>query len=327
MKLPSWLKKAFIRWGRMKPDKKPVPTPGPTPEPTPTPAPTPGPTPTPTPPTQGISILGKFLMLNGARFIPVADCSWLFVRGKLSDTDRLWYMGERKRQGFNTLNLATDGEEYRNKGILDELIRLCRLTWANGFVPIVGIGLHHYENDKPVRHVREGGEREQGIMFGQLLQRFDGPCLVMVNGLDDKISLAHVELMARGFREVNGAPILYHAKHGGYAVPEVTNAIASTQSGHRDLTRASAANLVQRCNPSVHPTIALEPAFEGMPQYGNESHIINASDVRAAIGGAVDAGCAGVGYGHHMVWPFASGWREAVKAAGASIPAQEAKRI
>jgi hypothetical protein len=28
-----------------------------------------------------------------------------------------------------------------------------------------------------------------------------------------------------------------------------------------------------------------------------------------------------------MVWPFASGWREAVKAAGASIPAQEAKRI
>jgi len=324
MKLPSWLRKIFIRWGWMKPEPKPTPTPEPTPTPTPTP--------TPPPHTQGVSIIGKFMMLNGSRFVPVADCSWLFVRGKLSDTDRLWYMGERKRQGFNSLHLATDGEEYRNKAILDELLRLCRLSWANGFVPIVGIGLHHYENNKPVRHVREGGEREQGIMFGKLLQRFDGPYLVMVNGLDDQVSLAHVELMARGFREVNGAPICYHARHphggyGGYAVPDVHNAIATTQSGHRDLSRAFAANLVQRCDPSVRPTIAIEPAFEGMPQYGNESHIINAADVRSAIGGAVDAGASGVGYGHHLVWPFGQGWRDGVKAVGASVPAQEAKRI
>ena len=104
--------------------------------------------------------------------------------------------------------------------------------------------------------------------------------------------------------------------------------VATTQSGHRDLSRAFAASLVKECDPASRPVLALEPCFEQMPQYGNTSHIIDARNVRDAIGGAVDAGCAGVGYGHHLVWPFGSGWRGAVTGAGgAAAPASEARRI
>jgi len=102
---------------------------------------------------------------------------------------------------------------------------------------------------------------------------------------------------------------------------------ATTQSGHRDLSRAHSQRLVIACNPTRYAVFAQEPCYEGAPQYGNASHIINAADVREAIGGAADAGASGVGYGHHLVWPFGQGWRDGVKAAGANIPAQEAKRI
>jgi hypothetical protein len=258
----------------------------------------------------------------------VADCSWWFLLGKLTDADRAWYLAERKTQGFNAIHVSTDGEEYRDRTKLDELVRLCRFAWSHGFVPFVGVGLHHYENSKPVRHTPAGRERETGRTFGRLLARYDGPMIWNVNGLDDGISEGFVKEVALGIRDVHSAPIAYHAHHGLFAVPKVGGAIATTQSGHKDLRRAFAASLVKECEPALLPVLALEPAFEQMPQYGNTSHIIDAADVANAIGGAVDAGAAGVGYGHHLVWGFSRGWQSAVEnAKGASVPAKEAARI
>jgi hypothetical protein len=322
----------LVRWGLKKPQGNITPQatePEPAPEPQPVPAPTPSPLPSPQPqPETGVTIKGNRLSLNGRFWVPVADCSWLFLLGKLSDADRLWYLAERQKQGFNALHISTDGQEHNDRKKLDELVRLCMLAWAHGFVPFIGCGLHHYENGKPVRHVPSGQERATGQLYGRLLTRYDGPLVWHVNGLDDSISAADVSAVAHGIRDVHGAPICYHARHGGFAAPDVDGAIASTQSGHRDISRAFAAGLVSRCSPGKVPVLAIEPAFEGMPQYGNTSHIINANDVRQAVGGAVDAGCAGVGYGHNDVWPFGSGWKTATQnAPGARIPAAEAKRI
>ena len=238
-------------------------------------------------------------------------------------------MSQRKTQGFNGWQCGGGDSDDLKPAVMDRLMALAQQAIDAGMVPFLGFGFVHYIDGKPQDHGK-GREREVGRVFARACARLRGPYAVYCNGLDDHIEPGRVTECAAGFRETNRtAPLGFHPLHGVWARPpdDMGPIFATTQSGHRNLSRAHSQRLVIACNPTRYAVFAQEPCYEGAPQYGNASHIINAADVREAIGGAVDGGAAGVGYGHTTVWAFGNGWKKAITSAGAYIPAQEAKRI
>jgi hypothetical protein len=264
--------------------------------------------------------------MDGKPFTLVAYNSWQLIERGLSDEDLDYFFASLTAMGFTSFNAATNGIERTKPQIMQSLIRVCNIGRAHGLLPLIGTGLHHYENGKAVRHVPRGQEAEAGRAFARTLLAFDGPYAVVVNGLDDYIDGDSVNAMAGGIREVVGAPLTYHPRHGTFAIPSVNNSFSYTQSGHKDLSAGFAASLVKAC-PTDRPCYAGEGPFEGMEDYAPGQHIITANDVRNAARGAVGAGAAGLGFAHNEVWPAAGNWKKYIRSAGAGATVEEAARI
>jgi hypothetical protein len=318
----NWLKRLLTRWGLLKKKAKPQPESdfGQA---------------TPTTTDNLVAVDGRRFAHGGKRLVPVIDTAWQIL--KLTNGDLGWYLDTRKAQGFNVIQFGEDGQAFNTDGnpvawCMGKLAAVLDAIEARGMFAMVGVGLHRYGTDgKPFINVSTGNERKVGETFAKWLAR-DCVLSIYINGMDDKIGMDRLLRLAEGVRA--GAPghmISWHPRHGAASYPAVAPgplcSFVAVQSGHRDLGREAAYRLVKACPDSV-PVVDIEPCYEGMPQYGNASHVINADDVERAVAGAVDAGAAGVGYGHHLVWGFAPGWKDAVwKAPGARRAVQQARRI
>lgn len=127
--------------------------------------------------------------------------------------------------------------------------------------------------------------------------------------------------MAAGIREGMGAPIVtaYHPQGGGDLSTSVVIgdadwlSINGMQSGHGGGHDVPVWRWIARdyALPHPKPTIDLEPNYEDhpynpWPQWDPATGRFNDYDVRKQVYRSVLAGGAGVTYGHHAVWQFAS---------------------
>jgi hypothetical protein len=341
----TWWKrlcKAVSKWFRGGYDE-PKPDPVEPSEPVePTPQPTPDPVPVPTPVSREVGITGNRFAASGKKFTPVIDTAWRLAlqvkAGKVSVADLDWYLSMRRAQGFNVIQFGDDGEAFTSTGAMIPAVIAAIRTVLDacdraGMYALVGTGLHRYDgNGKAFRYVADGAEDSAGYSLAYALWR-PGVMGFYINGLDDKQAVAPLLAMASGVRRA--APnilISWHPAHGAASYPAVGPgplcSWIAVHSGHRELSAGHASGLVKACVGAGVPVIDIEPCYEGMPQYGNAEHIINADDVARAVGAAVKAGAAGVGYGHHVVWGFSNGWKSAVeKAAGAKRAAMLAQGV
>jgi hypothetical protein len=240
-----------------------------------------------------------------------------------------WYIRTRKEQGFNVIQCGDNGSCFEQDGTpiesrLETIDRVLDTAEAEGMMIYLCSQRHRYVSGKPVEWIGDDAAAQSaGRIYAA---RYAGRKCVMafwISGLDDRYSPDYLMPLAQGVRD--GAPnhlIGWHPMHGCTSYGDAANPtvpigplcnFVTAQSGHRNLSAGNVQSLIAQCPEDV-PFWDVEPCYEGMPQYGNASHIIDATDVARAVGTAVKSKkTAAVGYGHHLGWGFAPGWQAAVK--------------
>jgi len=272
-----------------------------------------------------VRVKGTEFEFKGKRFYPVADTAWQLL--KIPDPDIIHYLSERKKQGFNTIKFGLECGTFGNSVKKPNELRLRKveriLGWLkerNMFAEL-GVGPIVEYSTPPV--VIPAGEREElGKIVAERFKQHDNIWAYIVSGLDDKFSLAQIKPIEKGIRSVDPQRIIgYHPAHNQQHECDFIYA----QSGHKHLVPENVLSLQSKASKSK-PWYDGEPAYEHFPQYGNESHIINASDIVKVTKAGLSRK-AGLTYGSIRIALFQPGWKNSLNSKGVQEFLKIAKTI
>lgn len=269
-------------------------------------------------------IKGANFEFKGKRFYPIADTAWQLL--KVPDSDIVHYLDTRKAQGFNVIKFGIECGTFGNsvnKPNEMNLLKIERiLRWLKERDMFAEIGLGSImDYDRNI--VIPENERERlGEIVGARYSKFDNIWAWIVSGLDDKFSILKIKNIEKGLRKADPNRIIgYHPAHNQQYECDFTYA----QSGHKNLTEANVKNLQNKAS-KTKPWYDGEPCYEHLPQYGNESHIIDHNDIIRITKAGLDRK-AGLTYGSIKVALFESGWKNKLNSKGVQEFLKIAKRV
>jgi hypothetical protein len=274
----------------------------------------------------------RFTTEGGEPFFPIADTAWLLVR--LSNADIEHYIRTRSTQGFNIIKFGPESGDVdfsQMRFILDTLER--HGMYAELYVPA-----YDYNADELVEANYAFAKRiadafvDRANLFAYSLEGLDSPF-----GKRDPAEMRRRLIEAyRGIKSVDPERLVtFHPRSGRSVVED-----SGVDPEYTDFYS------VHRCNPgSIHdlisaevrrtpqkPVFLTEPVYEGRGNMCGCNTGCSAEQVIEQITASIDAGAAGISYGHYSIWSFNQGtdgswgvdpspeglsWRDALHSPGA----------
>lgn len=273
-----------------------------------------------------------FETVQGKRFFPVADTAWLLVR--LSRDDIAHYIRMRSKQGFNVIKFGPESDAVdfdKLSFILDTLAT--HSMYAELYIPAYDYNTDELVADNFAFAVKIAGFLvDRPNIFAYALEGLDSPY-----GKNNVAAMrARLIESYRGVKSVDPERLVtFHPRSGRSVVDHcgVDPDYMDFYSVHRcspgpigDLVRAEISRMPRK------PVFLTEPVYEGRGAMCGCNHGCTADQVFEQITESMDAGVAGISYGHYSVWSFNHGldgswgidpspeglpWRDALHAPGA----------
>ena len=270
-----------------------------------------------------VTASGNALTLKGKPWVFVADTAWRLVEqlGQ-SPEDLAKYLDTRKAQGFNTIIIGTDGAWFSRsaskpvEALFSALDLVLAALESRGMLAILTCQMHQYDaNGKPVLLMPRTDAAWVGKFFASRYGENTAIAMWMVGGLDDKgvVSSEDVMNIAEGIRAVDPSHLITFHPRANYttvdAFPVSMNHQVALYQSYHSYAYATCSKKLDQMKATAAPFANIEGPFEGEPG-------VTAEDVIKVVNMSVKWPVCGVAYGHHLVWQFAKGWKEALDCEG-----------
>ena len=283
-----------------------------------------------------------FETVTGERFFPIGDTAWLLVR--LSDEDIAHYIRVRGEQGFNVIKFGPESGDVD----FDKLSFILDTLEKHGMYAELYIPAYDYNENELVEDNFEfaakiaGAFAERANIFAYSLEGLDSPYgKSNVAGMRTRLIEAY-----RGVKSVDPERLVtFHPRSGRSVVDHcgLDPAYMDFYSVHRCSPGSIEALVLPEINRTPRkPVFLTEPVYEGRGAMCGCNHGCTADQVFEQIMESVNAGVAGISYGHYSVWSFNLGldgswgidpspeglpWREALYAPGAQRVTELAQEL